>query len=41
VLESVAGRLRRGEILLAAGSSTDSEAAVVAAVLSVLLGANR
>ena len=41
VLESVAGRLRRGEIVLAAGSSIDSDAAVVAAVLSALLGAHR
>jgi hypothetical protein len=40
VLESVAGRLRRGEILLAAGSSFDSEAVAVAAVLSSLLEAN-
>lgn len=41
MLRSVADRLERGEIQLPPGSSVDSEAAVVAAVLSVLLGANR
>jgi hypothetical protein len=41
-LESVAARLRRGEILLAAGSSaSNTDAAVLAAVLSALLRTHR
>jgi hypothetical protein len=41
VVELVAHRLRRGEILLAPGAPLDSEAAVVASVLQALLGARR
>ena len=41
VLEVVARRLRRGEILLLAGASTKNEAAVVSSVLAALLGGRR
>ena len=41
VLEVVARRLRRGEILLLAGASTQTEAAVVSSVLAALLGGRR
>lgn len=41
MLRTVADRLERGEIQLPPGSTTDSEAAVIAAVLSVLPGANQ
>ena len=41
VLEVVARRLRRGEILLLAGASTKTEAAVVSSVLAALLGGRR
>jgi hypothetical protein len=41
VLEVVARRLRRGEILLLPGASTQSEAAVVSSVLAALLGGRR
>lgn len=41
VLESVAHRLRTGEILLPSGTSPRHEAAVVAAVLAALLGEPR
>jgi len=41
VLDAVADRLRRGEILLAADATLDTEADVVASVLSALLGARR
>lgn len=41
VLSVVADRLRRGEIQLAADATLDSEAAVVASVLTALLGARR
>ena len=41
VMDTVARRLRNGEILLASGAPMDDDAAVVAAVLSALLGARR
>lgn len=41
VLELVARRLRRGEILLLPGASTQTEAAVVSSVLAALLGGRR
>lgn len=41
VLEIVARRLRRGEILLLPGASTQTEAAVVSSVLAALLGGRR
>jgi hypothetical protein len=41
VLEHVAQRLRRGEILLPPGASTTNDAAVVSAVLAALLGGRR
>lgn len=41
LLESVAQRLRRGEILLLPGASTKTDAAVVSAVLAALLGGRR
>jgi len=41
VLELVAQRLRRGEILLLPGASTRSDTAVVSAVLAALLGGRR
>lgn len=41
VLEAVAERLRSGEIVLPAGISPRNEAAVVASVLSALLGERR
>ena len=41
VLEVVARRLRRGEILLLPGASTQNEAAVISSVLSALLGGRR
>jgi hypothetical protein len=41
VLEVVAQRLRRGEILLPSGASTSSDTAVVSAVLAALLGGRR
>jgi hypothetical protein len=41
VLEVVARRLRRGEILLLPGASTQTEAAVVSSVLATLLGGRR
>ena len=41
LLESVAQRLRRGEILLLPGASTQTDAAVVSAVLAALLGGRR
>lgn len=41
VLELVARRLRRGEILLLPGASTQTEAAVVSSVLATLLGGRR
>jgi len=41
VLEVVARRLRRGEILLLPGASTQNEAAVVSSVLAALLGGRR
>lgn len=41
VLEGVARRLRRGEILLLPGASTQTDAAVVSSVLAVLLGGRR
>jgi hypothetical protein len=41
VLEVVARRLRRGEILLPPNASTISETAVVSSVLAALLGGNR
>ena len=41
VLEVVARRLRRGEILLLPGASTQTEAAVVSSVLAALLGGRR
>jgi|SRR5687767_9768209 hypothetical protein len=40
-LEIVAHRLRRGEILLLPGASTQNEAAVVSSVLAALLGGRR
>jgi hypothetical protein len=40
-LEIVARRLRRGEILLLPGASTQNEAAVVSSVLAALLGGRR
>jgi hypothetical protein len=40
-LEIVARRLRRGEILLLPGASTQTEAAVVSSVLAALLGGRR
>jgi len=41
VLEIVAHRLRRGEILLLPGANTQTEAAVVSSVLAALLGGRR
>ena len=41
ILESVARRLRRGEILLLPGASIQTDAAVVSSVLAVLLGGRR
>lgn len=41
VLEVLAGRLRRGEILLLPGASTKSDVAIVSAVLAALLGGRR
>lgn len=41
VLEVVARRLRRGEILLLPGASTKTDAAVVSSVLAALLGGRR
>ena len=41
VLEVVARRLRRGEILLLPGASTQTDAAVVSSVLAALLGGRR
>lgn len=41
VLEVVALRLRRGEILLSPGASTSSDTAVISAVLAALLGGRR
>jgi hypothetical protein len=41
VLELVAQRLRRGEILLLPGASTETDAAVVSSVLAALLGGRR
>ena len=41
VLDTVADRLRRGEIHLAADATLNTEADVVASVLSALLGARR
>jgi hypothetical protein len=41
VLEVVAQRLRRGEILLLPGASTKGDTAVVSAVLAALLGGRR
>lgn len=41
VLEGVARRLRRGEILLLPGASTQTEAAVMSSVLAALLGGRR
>ncbi|HEX6314271.1 MAG TPA: hypothetical protein VFZ73_05405 [Gemmatimonadaceae bacterium] len=41
VLEVVAQRLRRGEILLLPGASTETDAAVVSSVLAALLGGRR
>jgi hypothetical protein len=41
VLEVVAHRLRRGEILLLPGASTQTDAAVVSSVLAALLGGRR
>lgn len=41
VLEVVARRLRRGEILLLPGASSQTEAAVVSSVLAALLGGRR
>lgn len=41
VLEVVARRLRRGEILLLPGASTQTETAVVSSVLAALLGGRR
>ena len=41
ILENVAHRLRRGEILLLPGASTQTDAAVVSSVLAVLLGGRR
>lgn len=41
VLEAVASRLRRGEILLLPGASTKTDAAVVSSVLAALLGGRR
>ena len=41
VLEVVARRLRRGEILLLPGASTKTEAAAVSSVLAALLGGRR
>ena len=41
VLDVVARKLRRGEILLLPGASTQSESAVVSAVLAALLGGRR
>lgn len=41
VLEAVASRLRRGEILLLPGASTSTDAAVVSSVLAALLGGRR
>lgn len=41
VLDLVAQRLRRGEILLLPGASTRSDTAVVSAVLAALLGGRR
>ena len=41
VLDVVARRLRRGEILLLPGASTQTEAAVVSSVLAALLGGRR
>jgi hypothetical protein len=41
VLEVVARKLRRGEILLLPGASTKGDAAVVSAVLAALLGGRR
>lgn len=40
-LENVARRLRRGEILLLPGASTQTDAAVVSSVLAALLGGRR
>ena len=40
-LEIVAHRLRRGEILLLPGASTQTEAAVISSVLAALLGGRR
>ena len=41
MLENVARRLRRGEILLLPGASTRDESAVVSSVLAALLGGRR
>lgn len=41
VLEMLAHRLRRGEILLLPGASTQTDAAVVSSVLAALLGGRR
>ena len=41
VLESVARRLRLGEILLLPGASTQTDTAVVSSVLAALLGGRR
>ena len=41
VLEIVARRLRRGEILLLPGAAMQNEAAVVSSVLAALLGGRR
>jgi hypothetical protein len=41
VLEVVARRLRRGEILLLPGASTQTDAAVMSSVLAALLGGRR
>lgn len=41
ILEIVAQRLRRGEVLLQTGAATTDDAAVVSAVLAALLGGRR
>lgn len=41
VLEGVARQLRRGEILLLPGASTQTDAAVISSVLAALLGGRR
>jgi hypothetical protein len=41
MLENVARRLRRGEILLLPGASTQNDASVVSSVLAALLGGRR